>query len=65
MGQYNNASKHRTQYYEDQFRYKDNEVGTIKERVQRESPVIAELKTNVIVCRKPCLGWCCVRLADM
>ncbi|KAK5128865.1 hypothetical protein LTR85_000198 [Meristemomyces frigidus] len=49
MGQYNNASKHRTQYYEDQFRYKDNEVGTIKERVQRESPVIAELRTNVII----------------
>ncbi|KAK4545375.1 hypothetical protein LTR36_003555 [Oleoguttula mirabilis] len=49
MGQYNNASKHRTQYYEDQFRYKDNEAGTIKERVQRESPVIAELRTNVII----------------
>ena len=49
MGQYNNASKHRTQYYEDQFRYKDNEIGTARERVQRESPVIAELKTNVIV----------------
>jgi len=49
LGQYNDASKHRTQYYEDQFRYKDGEVGTIRERVQRESPVIAELKTNVIV----------------
>lgn len=49
MSQYNNAGKHRTQYYEDQFRYKDNEVGTVKERVQRESPVIAELRTNVIV----------------
>ncbi|KAK0897961.1 hypothetical protein LTR02_010396 [Friedmanniomyces endolithicus] len=49
LGQYNDASKHRTQYYEDQFRYKDGEVGTIRERVQRESPVIAELKTNVII----------------
>ncbi|KAK5138514.1 hypothetical protein LTR08_000101 [Meristemomyces frigidus] len=49
MSQYNSASKHRTQYYEDQFRYKDNEAGTVKERVQRESPVIAELKTNVII----------------
>jgi len=47
--QYNSASKHRAQYYEDQFRYKDNEAGSVKERVQRESPVVAELKTNVIV----------------
>lgn len=49
MSQYNSASKHRTQYYEDQFRYKDNEIGSVRDRVSRESPVIAELKTNVIV----------------
>ncbi|EMC92049.1 hypothetical protein BAUCODRAFT_44465, partial [Baudoinia panamericana UAMH 10762] len=42
-------TKHRTQYYEDQFRYKDGEVGSIRERVQRDSPVIAELRTNVII----------------
>ncbi|KAK5685096.1 hypothetical protein LTS10_003171 [Elasticomyces elasticus] len=49
LGQYNDLSKHRTQYYEDQFRYKDGEVGSNRDRVQRESPVIAELKTNVII----------------
>lgn len=41
--------KYRAQYYEDQLRYKDGEVGTVRDRVQRESPVIAELRTNVIV----------------
>ncbi|KAK3071583.1 hypothetical protein LTR53_008352 [Teratosphaeriaceae sp. CCFEE 6253] len=49
LGTYNDASKQRTAYYENQFRYKEGEVGTIRERVQRESPVIAELKTNVII----------------
>lgn len=49
LGQYNSASRHRTQYYDEQFRYKDNEVGSVRERVHRESPVIAELRTNVIV----------------
>ena len=46
---YNDASKRRSQYYEEQFQYKDNAVGHSKEKVQRQSPVIAELKTNVIV----------------
>ena len=46
---YNDASKRRTQYYEDQFQYKDNAVTQTRERVQRQTPVIAELKTNVIV----------------
>jgi hypothetical protein len=48
MGQYID-SRRRSQFYEDQFRYKDNEIGTVRDRVQRESPVIAELRTNVIV----------------
>ncbi|KAK5707065.1 hypothetical protein LTR17_021022 [Elasticomyces elasticus] len=48
-GQYNDASKLRTQHYEDQFRYTDAEVRTVRERVQRESPLIVELKTNVII----------------
>ena len=46
---YNNSSKHRTQYYEEQFQYRDN-GSSVRERVQRESPVVAELRTNVIVC---------------
>jgi hypothetical protein len=46
---YNDAAKRRTQHYEDQFQYKDNAVTQTRERVQRQTPVIAELKTNVIV----------------
>lgn len=45
----NSDSKRRTQYFEEQFQYKDNAVGGARERVQREAPVIAELRTNVIV----------------
>lgn len=45
----NGDSKRRTQYFEEQFQYKDNAVGGARERVQREAPVIAELRTNVIV----------------
>ncbi|RMY94899.1 hypothetical protein D0864_05441, partial [Hortaea werneckii] len=57
--QYNTAGKHRSQYYEDQFRYKDSEAGSVREKVQRESPVVAELKTNVIVGRED--ETCCAR----
>lgn len=39
----------RTQYFEDQFAYKDGHAGSARERVQKDSPVIAELRTNVIV----------------
>ncbi|SMQ48239.1 unnamed protein product [Zymoseptoria tritici ST99CH_3D7] len=46
---YDDRSKRRSQYYEDEFRYKDGAVGSVRERVQTESPVIAELRTNVIV----------------
>ncbi|KAK3624969.1 hypothetical protein LTR56_020700 [Elasticomyces elasticus] len=49
LGQYNDASKHRAQHYEDQFRSTDGEVGTVRTRVQRESTLIADLKTNVII----------------
>lgn len=35
--------------YDEQYRYKDNVYGSARERVHRESPVIAELRTNVIV----------------
>ena len=46
---YNEESKRRSQYYEEQFQYKDGVVGLSREKVQKQSPVIAELKTNVIV----------------
>jgi hypothetical protein len=46
----NLSSKQRTQYYEDQLQYKGNATCSARERVQRESPVVADLRTNVIVC---------------
>lgn len=42
-------TKRRTQYFEDQFKFKDNSFGTARERIEKDSPVIAELRTNVIV----------------
>ncbi|KAM3422587.1 hypothetical protein BST61_g78 [Cercospora zeina] len=42
-------ARQRTQYYDDQFHHKDNPNASVRERVQRDSPVIAELRTNVIV----------------
>ena len=45
----NYGSRRRTQYYEEQFAYKDA-AGSARERITKDSPVIAELRTNVIVC---------------
>lgn len=42
-------AQRRTTSYDEQYQYKDNAHGTARERVHRESPVIAELRTNVIV----------------
>ena len=41
--------KRRTMSYDEQFQYKNNAYSTARERVHRESPIIAELRTNVIV----------------
>lgn len=46
---YTEDSKRRTQYYEEQFQYKENRLGSVRERIENDSPVIAELRTNVIV----------------
>lgn len=46
---YDDRSKRRSQYHEEQFEYKDNARGSTRERIMKHSPVIAELKTNVIV----------------
>ncbi|KAM0713710.1 hypothetical protein Q7P37_010672 [Cladosporium fusiforme] len=42
-------AKRGTQSYEEQYQYKDNVYGSARERVHRESPVIGELRTNVII----------------
>jgi hypothetical protein len=49
LGSYDDNSKRRSRYYEEQFQYKQIANGSIRDRVQQESPVIAELRTNVIV----------------
>jgi hypothetical protein len=41
------ASKRRTQHFEDQFAYKDNWESMTADDVRRESPVVLELRTNV------------------
>jgi len=42
-------SKTRAQYFEEQFQYKDSSTSQARERVRKSAPVIAELRTNVIV----------------
>ena len=42
-------SKRRTQYFEEKFQYKDTQTGSVRERIHRDAPIIAELRTNVIV----------------
>lgn len=46
---YNNSPKHRTQHYEEQPQLRGNATGSVREQVQRDSPIIAELRTNVII----------------
>jgi hypothetical protein len=44
------GSRRRAQYYEEQFAYKDDTASSARERVTKDAPIIAELRTNVIVC---------------
>ncbi|KAF2874198.1 Tautomerase/MIF superfamily [Massariosphaeria phaeospora] len=43
------GSRRRTQYYEDQFAYKEDSTSSARERVAKYTPIIAELRTNVII----------------
>jgi hypothetical protein len=43
------GSRRRAQYYEEQFAYKDDTTSSARERVIKDAPIVAELKTNVIV----------------
>jgi hypothetical protein len=47
------GSRRRAQYYEEQFAYKDDSTSSARERVIKDAPIVAELKTNVIVCFAP------------
>lgn len=55
---YDDAGKRRTQYYEEQFKNGAGSVG--RDKMQRGSPVIAELKTNVIVCLTTVTTGCAI-----
>ncbi|KAF2028919.1 Tautomerase/MIF [Setomelanomma holmii] len=43
------TSRSRAQYYEDSFSYKDGIASSARERVTKDAPIIAELRTNVII----------------
>jgi hypothetical protein len=43
------TSRSRAQYYEDSFAYKEGHGQSARERVLKDAPIIAELRTNVIV----------------
>lgn len=44
------GSRRRAQYYEEQFAYKEDSSSTARDRVTKDAPIVAELRTNVIVC---------------
>jgi hypothetical protein len=44
-----NGSRRRAQFYEEQFAYKDGSTTLARDRVIRDAPIVAELRTNVIV----------------
>ncbi|CAI6336505.1 unnamed protein product [Periconia digitata] len=43
------GSRRRAQYYEEQFAYKDDTVSSARDRVTKDAPIVAELRTNVII----------------
>lgn len=43
------GSRRRAQYYEEQFAYKDDSTSSARDRVTKDAPIVAELRTNVIV----------------
>lgn len=42
-------SRQRAQYYEEQFSYKEGITSNARDRVTKDAPIVAELRTNVIV----------------
>ena len=44
------GQRRRTQYFEEQFAYKDDSTSSARDRVIKDAPIIADLRTNVIVC---------------
>ncbi|KAH6644734.1 Tautomerase/MIF superfamily [Boeremia exigua] len=42
-------SRQRAQYYEEQFSYKEGTSSNARDRVTKDAPIVAELRTNVII----------------
>ncbi|KAF3050030.1 hypothetical protein E8E11_003798 [Didymella keratinophila] len=42
-------SRQRAQYYEEQFSYKEGITSNARDRVTKDAPIVAELRTNVII----------------
>jgi hypothetical protein len=42
-------SRQRAQYYEEQFSYKEGTTSNARDRVTKDAPIVAELRTNVII----------------
>ncbi|KAF2011017.1 hypothetical protein BU24DRAFT_51157 [Aaosphaeria arxii CBS 175.79] len=45
----NSNSRQRAQFFEDRFAYKDDSTSSSRDRVTKDAPVIADLRTNVII----------------
>ncbi|KAH9869940.1 hypothetical protein J1614_006861 [Plenodomus biglobosus] len=43
------SSRSRAQFYEDSFSYKDGIASSARDRVTKDAPIVAELRTNVII----------------
>ncbi|CBX99454.1 similar to MIF domain containing protein [Plenodomus lingam JN3] len=43
------SSRSRAQFYEDSFSYKDGIPSSARDRVTKDAPIVAELRTNVII----------------
>jgi len=43
------SSRSRAQFFEDSFAYKDAIVSSARDRVTKDAPIVAELRTNVII----------------
>ncbi|KAF2641890.1 hypothetical protein P280DRAFT_468378 [Massarina eburnea CBS 473.64] len=43
------GSRRRAQYYAEQFAYKDDTTSSARDRVTKDAPIVAELRTNVII----------------
>ncbi|KAF2849242.1 Tautomerase/MIF [Plenodomus tracheiphilus IPT5] len=43
------SSRSRAQFYEDSFSYKDAIASSARDRVTKDAPIVAELRTNVII----------------